>query len=359
MELTREEKPKLILLTGAGFSAGFGFPITNGLMELIKKPCEKPVSHFPGNMRYGYDSSPLKDFFSGDRPYDNFEYLLTVWNGYRNQLSQCNPVEAKKHEAMYHAMIKHLCCHFYSYCDAIQDNEEYRHEFILIAEWLSRATKTFDVRILTFNYDIVWERICEEAKIRYQYKIDDQSIGVMIRKLHGSMNWFEVEADPGNAQVSPRKVIHENQGKLICAYEGTTWPIYPSYRTNSDHPPMIAPSASKEYGTVFKDVWDDALKDLQTAHRVLVIGYSFPHLDAFAQHRLVPALFFRQEKKQIPVDYVLPDGNDLTRVKALLVSNRIDVEYHPHKWQINDFNRILEPHAQPLLDVAGKRDSLM
>jgi SIR2-like domain len=100
------------------------------------------------------------------------------------------------------------------------------------------------------NTEIVSEQLAEEATIR-------------VLKLHGSVNW----AIPGDQKL-------------------TVYGSYNDIRERALIPALAAPTWRKDFDGQLSDVWEIAVRSLQTATRIVIIGYSIPQTDLHFKYLL-------------------------------------------------------------------------
>jgi len=138
--------------------------------------------------------------------------------------------------------------------------------------------------IITFNYDTLIEDALTRMKVLYNYgyssvdlsnhgkrqtdlseylSLSEDSINaISLLKLHGSINWAEGEPD-SNTGLIP-KLFYNSYDELI----------------SHDAVPLIEPPTWRKGGKdILRTVWDRAVTALQTATRIIFIGYSAPVTD--------------------------------------------------------------------------------
>lgn len=322
-------KPVLVVLAGAGFSKGFGLPITDELRDLAITVCRDPLPQGIGEILH-LDTYPLSEFVRQPSRIPDVEYLLTIWVDYLDQLDQTKQRDVSS-RARYHDFLENLCCHLFA--KSKEAVTAHAGPFKAMVGWLRGAVHDYDVRFVTANYDIVLEQICREAGFRFRYLAREADPTVIpIRKLHGSLNWRAVLGAQGaNADL---EWLYRTDERGIAARDN----LIDYWRGNSGDPPVIMPpAAAKNYEPVFLRTWHFALKDCQIAKKVLIVGYSFPPLDAFATVRLRDAL--KTGEKEIT--YVSPSKADCERVGSLLeLPPAAIVE---ERWNLDHFYTVLEP----------------
>lgn len=184
------------------------------------------------------------------------------------------------------------------------------YRFIL--KELHKAEKPENLTIITFNYDLLLERVLEEVASANGsnvfcfpgcYRISDQKLnvrrvrgrgifkhnsdeykGVAVLKLHGSLNWHSVHI---SSDPTPTELLNTSRRLLI-----TNSPIInpnlttkKSNRTYYVKPIVVPPVSGKNYVTHVKinGLWEKAGEALQKATRVVIAGYSCPPLDIEAR----------------------------------------------------------------------------
>jgi hypothetical protein len=128
--------------------------------------------------------------------------------------------------------------------------------------------------IVSFNYDLVLEDALHRLSIPFSYGLTEEDAELMpgafcvppnvpqsiqLLKLHGSTNW----AAPDRKQ--------KGKLKIFSTYDGV--------REQRNSPFLAPPTWRKVFGDQLSTVWDLAVDALQTATRVIILGYSIPATD--------------------------------------------------------------------------------
>lgn len=299
-------KPVLVVLAGAGFSSGFGLPTTAALKEILRQTCDDPAPEVDVGVP-NWEEYPLSEFRRECGRIPDVEQLLTLWTAYHDQLRQTGSV-GDPVEGDYDAFLENLCCHLYQKGKAAPFSHEKR--FAETTKWLRDADLRYDVRFITFNYDLLLELICEKARQRFGYfAVDDGAIP--IRKLHGSLNWRRFRHPMPSQSLNSTCLDTSGEHSVHALNDLASFG-----RFGCDSPPVIVPpSASKQYGLLLWRTWRLACDDIASAQKVLIVGYSFPPLDVIARVHLGKAL---RAKPKGTITYVSPCAADCARAVKLL-----------------------------------------
>ncbi len=133
---------------------------------------------------------------------------------------------------------------------------------------------------ITFNYDLVLEDALKAMGRSVNYGIAprrmtsaapwvDNTSETRVLKLHGSVNW----AFPGS------------RGRRLTAYDS-----YQDVLDIGKQPVLVPPTWRKEFVSQLDDVWNGALRALETATRIVVIGFSIPPTDVHFRYLMSAGL---------------------------------------------------------------------
>lgn len=138
--------------------------------------------------------------------------------------------------------------------------------------------------VITFNYDLTIEHALEALGFCCTYGFSGEqadfdaevcrpepepTAALRILKLHGSVNWAWPEAPHG------RLAIHRS---------------YEEVRRLRGTPALVPPTWQKSFGDVLLPAWNAAIKELSTATRVIIAGYSVPETDLHFKYLLAAGL---------------------------------------------------------------------
>ena len=166
---------------------------------------------------------------------------------------------------------------------------------------------------ITFNYDTLLEDALEELNLSFSYGSwisrkqhkGRQSLAeaIPVYKLHGSVNWTRT------------------RGKInqIAAVK-----TYDDLAKDARMPVLVPPTWKKVFEKEIESVWQEAIEKLNTATRIIIIGFSMPPTDMHFKYLLAAGL--KQNISLRQVLFVNPDkGNDLkARVEKMLRQAYVD-----------------------------------
>lgn len=162
--------------------------------------------------------------------------------------------------------------------------------------------------IISFNYDLILDfslfgrtlqidyGLPSETRLEHVHDADAKLNGhIRLYKLHGSANW--VHCKVSNKLFTSTLIALEDEPKSsrLAAYKATC-PYCRETKERNDrdasHEALIVPPTWNK-GTAdarMKSVWNAALRDLQAASDIVVIGYSIPETDVFFKYLLAAGL---------------------------------------------------------------------
>jgi len=153
--------------------------------------------------------------------------------------------------------------------------------------------------IITFNYDTVVEDSLDGLGVPFSYgagnfigrttreglrRAQPARDSTLVLKLHGSVNWCA--PDLALTKLSDMELdVVSNLDRMAAAYES-----YSSLRERGHTPILVAPTWQKALSGPLSVVWDEAVAALQTATRVIILGYSIPTTDQHFRYLLAAGL---------------------------------------------------------------------
>ena len=199
---------------------------------------------------------------------------------------------------------------------------------------LTQLTETFEVTVITTNWDTHVEWILEGLGIDFNYGVEEVSTAgtpvvregdISLLKLHGCINTAYCDCcqivtrlNYGREQavVSLNLLLDPDDFKLL----GGTPDLADLLRNNPDdsvrskcgqcHARLGTRVATFTYRKdlqEYHDVWDTARTGLQLANKWLFIGYSMPEADVEVRHLLKSAQLARTDPTTLAVEVVLND----------------------------------------------------
>jgi len=200
--------------------------------------------------------------------------------------------------------------------------------------------------IITFNYDVMLDYAMYQLSMAPEYCLfNPPFLGDRYRllKLHGSINWglCQVCNKPGSNAVSLQEVRPTPlaPGRMVAPMTPSgahfemrmMTEVLPNTPCNSCkksdvlEPFVIPPTWSKAVGnTPLKGIWAQAVKEIETAFQIVVIGYSMPQTDTFFQYLLTLGLAKNSKLNRVVV--VDRDKSDALRERyeKVFARNLID-----------------------------------
>lgn len=175
----------------------------------------------------------------------------------------------------------------------------------LIRSNISQESNASIDTVITFNYDLLLDKAFNDVKAKIDYGIKGEGItdsrnipetdykAVLYLKLHGSANLCICTQCKGIHILSPEKSLLADIKQLSCS----------SCNQRKLQPMIIPPVWNKfMYQQNFERVWQRALKELQEAKRIVIIGYSIPLTDIFFNYLIRLGYKNRIEKKLIVIN---------------------------------------------------------
>lgn len=299
-----------VFLLGAGFAAPYGCPVMNAFMEQARanffsmqadEPTNKLITCY--RTLFQFQAECLNSSWAFNRNWENIEELYT----------QADLLRLAGHDDA-----AHTCTQIaWAIWDVYRRFPTRNHSELgalsnkLFAEGLQPV-------FITTNYDTVVEHQLSHAN-RPHYHPGLQEVGpqlslgyveydtihrtnqIPVIKLHGSVNWFQMDNKQQTWMGLPRHVrddailncrrtslslapFQEEVGKLFVKQtqhvQGSPSPD--PIPGNEMAPAIIPPMLGKAHVSgVIKAQWTAAIDALHLARQVWVIGYSFPPTDAF------------------------------------------------------------------------------
>lgn len=213
--------------------------------------------------------------------------------------------------------------HYSNFSKCLKNLNEHRQQQV------NSTTFKKDV-IITFNYDVMLDHAMLNNGLSINYCLDSGTTYCLyangnsgtdlfqVLKLHGSTNWpscrnsqCEKQGHP-HLPIKPKFVRYgrddfppqvEDEEKLSCNM--VTLLLRNTKCTSCEQtlePLIIPPTWSKNLnGTPLGRVWEEAVKAIENAFQLIVIGYSLPSTDTFFHYLITLGLASSQNLRRVVV----------------------------------------------------------
>jgi len=165
----------------------------------------------------------------------------------------------------------------------------------LLEKLTNQAHPREDVSVITFNYDTAIDVAIAGIRRPIDYNLDAQASqrqgAIPVLKLHGSLNWGELEdpkvdeQGPGGSRIvacdlSSHVSTSHYYEDGSCQLSLDTQRAFP-VKVKAE-PVIVPPSWNKaDYHQALSHVWAAAARHLSEAENIFIIGYSLPETDSF------------------------------------------------------------------------------
>jgi hypothetical protein len=172
--------------------------------------------------------------------------------------------------------------------------------------WLGRLVTLWDrlaPTVITFNYDTLVEQSVNAAQIPWiLWPAEEgatEGITVPLLKMHGSTNWWWIPSDRVGTSVQRAPLAGQwGKPKLSTRLRGMEPFVVPPTATKSDYYDL----------NITRDTWTSARDALQSARRLVLMGYSAPVNDL-----TVAALLSNYANPDLPCLVVDTSPDDVVR----------------------------------------------
>lgn len=180
--------------------------------------------------------------------------------------------------------------------------------FVSLLEPSSDGGSYFGDSIISFNYDLILDYSLYGHTYRIDYGLPPDTRfehphdpgtklngHVRLYKLHGSANWLRCKTHK-KLFTSSLIPLEDEPRTSRLATDKLTCPFCREAKSKNDrartHEALIVPPTWNKgtAGGWMKSVWNAALRDLQAASDIVVIGYSMPETDVFFKYLLAAGL---------------------------------------------------------------------
>lgn len=181
---------------------------------------------------------------------------------------------------------------------------------MLGSEGQPRGENTF----ISFNYDTIVEDSLTSMEVGFTYGFDTKDVayqtsrlklddsGIKLLKLHGSINW----ARANYPDLSDEKlIVYDSYSELLK--QNTT-------------PDLIPPTWRKNFDGGLETIWAHALKAIESATRIIVIGFSVPETDTHFKYLMAAGLQNNISARDIIFVNPADDGILESRISTLFTN---------------------------------------
>lgn len=315
---------KIVLFLGAGFSRAWGLPVMQEFFQYANDSThlKEDDKNFLRELRR--ESSNANNAIVVR--YDNLEEILS----YCLASTSFNAGYPNKEISDYDKLC-HILQEVYRHIDN-KINDKYKQHFgrlrRLFGMGKNETGYAKDISIITTNYDVMLEYSlarfgwhcnipCEwdELTTRHSTNIlySTNKSGPLLCKLHGSLNWFSPEDNKNIIKV-------ENSiqsGEYFDSYKKGLIPIsLPRVCLNEYNPigtPLIIPPTLFKMQTDprFSEIWSAAGKALNSADKLVFIGFSFPDSDIYIKYFLAANLSDNVDLR--PIEIIDPKASEICK----------------------------------------------
>lgn len=297
-----------VFILGAGFSTAAGLPTSSKILACLKD----------SKLERLLDEVNLK--------VETFEELLSKIDLELYYLRKAN------NDITRHKLLKNLRRELVTRLTSLMESSLTPEAIKTYIDFINLIDVNKDA-IISYNYDLVLEKILESKGIKYNYfygSYPDQNQELPIIKLHGSINHFHCDRCDKIVILDLKQL---EKGLIInnC----------PKCNNQMDRA-LIPPTLLKRYvGTAVEAIWPKALEILQKAEVLYFIGYRIPDADLLSYQLFLFSLLSRQKELQ-KVEIVLGPQEENYRIYRDLYSKRgvklIETRLYFEEWLTQKLN---------------------
>ncbi len=270
-----------VYVIGAGFSAGLGFPLTSDLLVRLWDRIDTDLrSQLERVIRFhhpGFDSDKFTSFPNVEQLLSEMQVNDQLFHASRQYEGKFTKQDLKDLQRNFLMQVAHWF-------------HELAGKICLTApkdEWLKRFRDRIvaeDAAIISFNWDLVLDQLLfGDAINAASYGLAGDSDGPILLKPHGSLNWFEGKLGEYLKDNRRTRILDDSEGSnRVYAFRKFRSPI--SKKGREYTPILVPPVYLKNFETpIFKLLWQNCVRALSQARKVIFLGYSMPLADVHAQ----------------------------------------------------------------------------
>lgn len=292
-------------ILGSGFSRICGLPLASELTPQVFEHAYAEDEDFKDEARMAYRSM-LRNLYPGydfKTSWPDFEELITVldeWELYRQDYEGINITKQVFNPShLKSILMRHLpqiLCEKTTSCP--RDKKD------IVTQFVKHVVQSGD-SIISFNWDLLLEVNCLEARIPVKYD-NSSSDALILIKPHGSLNLVELpRSDYEEAKES------FNVHSLTEIYAENDWVVLQSNDPRESLARilipfgiglLVEPSTRKSYQSIWIQVqWRRALNILKAVNEIVIIGYSLPRTDFRPRILLQLAMLNRESPPSLQI----------------------------------------------------------
>jgi len=318
----KKEKVKIVFMFGSGASRPppSNIPTVNEMLDYLVgnlPPTEIPFA------------SKVKDWAS--RNGINIEDILTV--GYLGTLLVSKPIvnklvgeiiyreledEAELREREYVFSFQDLVGRVFSMVSGLMAKADSNivHESVANLIKNSQNDELLEFSVTTTNYDVCVEKAFEKSDLKYRYLGIDGKEGIPLVKIHGSINWFYCE---GCQSVVTYSIKELERFKKIFPTSGSC------QKCGTPASLLMVPPIAYKYVMfpILIDIWQAAMRTIEEADIIVVIGYSFGLADDYIFKMVVSSI----KKKSSTLVLLDKEFSSIENLKNKLLAYHLKLPY--------------------------------
>jgi len=311
---------KNVYILGAGFSKEIGLPLQDNFLLVAKEVYFRNTgkySYFKNVFEYQEKLSKMKNFLH--YPLLNLEHLFNLLE---MDIFYSKKTEVTKIKDDFLKLIKDVLIELtpnpISYDNTnklmIDIDGHYKRFLKFLNLFIKDDTHRESIKIhqdtvISLNYDLIFEITTAIYNLKRAKKSasSDLRINILFGKenilIKGLSQFFSYPISEKYFSTQKMLVDVEPSIKLIKLHGSINWE-----RVQNGKMFIIPPTWNKSDKTVRK-LWEIAYKELMTAKRIIIIGYSFPEIDIYVKSLIALAL---NENKIIQnIFFINPDTEDV------------------------------------------------
>ena len=202
--------------------------------------------------------------------------------------------------------------------NAVEGNGTLKHEL---------AQLPSDACLISFNYDLLGERILAKERGRNCYVLAKPSIQsedtkdrILLCKPHGSVDWRRRVPERGSPIEFPDRPMTEKEfdwDESSCTYVQPLFEPPVPFKTD-----IIFPEGQGEVPNAFQLLvtqWSTLISYISRAEKLVLVGYSFPKEDLHAQYMFREAAARRDQNLNLEIEVYQRDPESFAKTSLSLM----------------------------------------